>query len=353
MSKAILSKITGITTTLNQVTIPPGHDFRVEGYLNMTNNTGALQLPTGGDSTRPSPAAPGYLRYNTDTPGLETYSLDADGEGNAGWITIPPKQAYTAPVAPEPSGPAGTQNDPFLYPDQLAADPNRGQDGTAWFQVAADGTARELRWVKGTHSGDTTESVWVLVYARNANAATLFTQNAVSAGSSATANYFKLSDAEVRYMTDSNNNPSRKGMAYFPAISSTTTATVNYALISQADANIWRHTSWATDSQGFPLGVFSSNAESLTPAVRASATTNFFGSAYPTTFSGQSDSNSYCGGTQVLSNWDDTNEDLWSARLNSANGCAYVGENTGTYTDPNAFSGNGDTASYLHLVFIS
>ena len=44
MSTLTAYKLNGIPSTLSLIQIPAGHDFRVEGTIDMTND-GALQLP--------------------------------------------------------------------------------------------------------------------------------------------------------------------------------------------------------------------------------------------------------------------------------------------------------------------
>ena len=67
----------GIGATLNQVTIPAVHTFRVNGSLNNSLNTGAFQLPSGGTSSRPNSPQTGYFRYNTDNNIIEIYDGSA------------------------------------------------------------------------------------------------------------------------------------------------------------------------------------------------------------------------------------------------------------------------------------
>ena len=82
MSKLSTAKLKGIPSTLGQVSIPAGHTFEVDGNLDLSTNTGALQLPTGNTANRPGSPSVGYVRYNTDNNKVEIYS------GTNGWVDI-------------------------------------------------------------------------------------------------------------------------------------------------------------------------------------------------------------------------------------------------------------------------
>ena len=88
MSRVTTYKLKGIATTLNQVTIPAGHTFRVNGILNNSKSTSAIQLPSGTTAQRPGSPQTGYLRYNTDNNIVEIYTgtawVDYDFAGEAG-----------------------------------------------------------------------------------------------------------------------------------------------------------------------------------------------------------------------------------------------------------------------------
>ena len=81
MSKLSTAKLKGIPSTLGQVSIPAGHTFEVDGNLDLSTNTGALQLPTGNTANSPGSPAVGYVRYNTDNNKVEIYSGSA-------WVDI-------------------------------------------------------------------------------------------------------------------------------------------------------------------------------------------------------------------------------------------------------------------------
>lgn len=326
MSKIKVDTITNVAET-GFITISGNTSFDLSG------STYGLVLPNGDTAQRPTTASLGALRFNTEESQVEFWNgeewLSLGSAGGAGGL------------------PAGTAADPFLYPNQakdLATD-----SGVAFFATGA-ASSKELRWFKFTHGSET--RVWVVVCARNKNASDLFTTAAVNDGSSSSSNHFKLADTDIEYLTNGGTNTERYGMAYFPAISSDANVNMTVGLFASADANLWRHVDWATSNTGIPTGWSNTNASSTTPSMRASATTNF-SSTLPTTFNGQSDTNAYCGGTQILSNWDDTGEDLWSARFNSAGGCAYCGENSGTFADPNLVGNGADYGSYLHVLMVS
>ena len=79
MSHLTTHTLRGIPTTLDQVTLSPGHEFVNDGVVDLTKNTSAFQLPTGTTGQRPTNPAAGYLRWNTSqdengvTIGVEYY----------------------------------------------------------------------------------------------------------------------------------------------------------------------------------------------------------------------------------------------------------------------------------------
>lgn len=79
MSRVTTAILKGISATLEQVTIPGGHTFRVNGILDLTGNTGAFQLPTGTTAQRPGSPSTGFFRFNTDTNKIELYRNGAWG----------------------------------------------------------------------------------------------------------------------------------------------------------------------------------------------------------------------------------------------------------------------------------
>lgn len=307
------------------------------GFIAVTGNTSfdmsgtsyGLVLPRGTTAQRPSTATSGSLRFNTTTSEVEYWSGTA-------WSSL-----GGTPL------PAGTASDPFLYPNQ--AKELATNEGTAFFKTGAT-TSKNLRWFKYTHGSET--RVWVVVAVRNQNATALFTTSAYNDASSSSSNHFKLSDAEIEYLTNKSTNTERYGMAYFPAISSNTSVVLTRSLFLNADANLWRHVNWNTSNGGIPVGWSTTDASSCSPSMNAAATTDF-STALPTSFPGSSDTNGYCGGSQILSNWDDTGTDLWSARFNSAGGCSYCGENSGTFSDANLVTSGGDYAGYVHVIMVS
>lgn len=322
MSKILVDTITNVAEN-GFITVSGNTSF------DMSATSYGLVLPQGTTAQRPGSATVGSLRFNTTT--LEVEYWDGTNWLGFGGSALP----------------AGTAADPFLYPNQakdLATD-----SGTAYFKTGAS-TVRNLRWIKFTHGSEI--RVWVVVVVRNQNATSLFTTSGVNDSSSDTSNYFKLADSEIEYLTNGASNTERYGMAYFPALTSTTSASITKSLLQNADANLWRHVNWGTSNQGIPVGWSTTDASSLTPSMRAAATTDF-STTLPTSFNGQSDTNGYCGGSQILSNWDDTGTDLWSARFNAAGGCAYCGENSGTFSDPNGVTSGGDYSGWIHVIMVS
>lgn len=75
MSRLEVSKLTGPTSTLGQVSISAGNTLNIEGALDL-NHSGAYTLPSGDTATRPTPSASevGVVRFNTDTASLEIWS---------------------------------------------------------------------------------------------------------------------------------------------------------------------------------------------------------------------------------------------------------------------------------------
>jgi hypothetical protein len=73
MSVVTIRGLKGIPSSLDQVTIPSGHDLRIDGILDI-NYTGAIQLPTGNTAARPATPAVGYMRFNTDSTVVEYYN---------------------------------------------------------------------------------------------------------------------------------------------------------------------------------------------------------------------------------------------------------------------------------------
>jgi hypothetical protein len=306
------------------------------GFITISGNTGldlsastsAIALPRGTTAQRPASAPAGAMRFNTETLFPEIYN-------GTEWVTF------------GSSLPAGTESDPFLYPNQLVE--VTGTSGIAFFKTGSS-TARNLRWFKFTHGS--TVRVWVVVMSRNQNAASLFTANGVNDTQSSSSNYFKLSDAEIEYITNKNNNPDRYALAHFPALTTNTSITMTLSLFQNADANLWRHVDWAGVNTGIPVGWSTTDASSTSPSLRGAATTDF-STTLPSSFPGSSDTNGYCGGSQVLSNWDDTGTDMWSTRFNSAGGCSYAGENSGTFSDPNGVTSGADYSGWLHVIMVS
>lgn len=77
MSSFSTYKLKGISATLDQVTIPSGHTFKINGVLSLNANSGAFQLPAGTTAQRPGSPQTGYFRYNTDNQIVEIYDGSA------------------------------------------------------------------------------------------------------------------------------------------------------------------------------------------------------------------------------------------------------------------------------------
>ena len=68
--------LAGIGSTIGQVSLSAGHVLEVNGTLDLTRNSGALQLPVGTTAQRPTTKEPGYLRSLLDEEILESYQLE-------------------------------------------------------------------------------------------------------------------------------------------------------------------------------------------------------------------------------------------------------------------------------------
>ena len=138
MSRVTTSKLKGITATLDQVTIPAGHTFRVNGVLDLAANTGALQLPTGNTSQRPGSPTTGYFRFNTDTNKIELYRNGAWGSyeetGGGTQRTTPTPDQILVYVMDE-NGDARSPN--FLDLGTVRESDN-SVTATTWANVSAD-----------------------------------------------------------------------------------------------------------------------------------------------------------------------------------------------------------------------
>jgi hypothetical protein len=241
----------------------------------------------------------------------------------------------------------GTVLNPYDYANQaLSANINYG---ISYFRTSAT-TSRRLRWYRFSHGSE--ERIWVLVVCRNKNASDLFTTNAVNATLCDTSNHFKLSDSEIEYMTNRSINPQRYGLAYFPAVSSNTSTVIHRELFTTSQCNVWRTVEHVRDAAGITIGFSTTDASSLSPALRGCGVRDF-SKSLPVDVKGISDSNSYCGGSQILSNWDDSGQEMWSARFNSAGGCSYCGENSGAYQDANGITSGGNYEGWVHCLLIS
>lgn len=81
MAGLTVSELTGITTSINQVSIPAGHELRFEGGL-VLDSTTAHTVATCTNATRPATPPVGSITFNTDAGGFQIYS------SNGGWADI-------------------------------------------------------------------------------------------------------------------------------------------------------------------------------------------------------------------------------------------------------------------------
>jgi len=65
-ARLTVQNLSGIGTTLGQVSISAGHTLQIDGIVDLSKNSGAFQLPVGNTSQRPSNPKAGYLRWNND-----------------------------------------------------------------------------------------------------------------------------------------------------------------------------------------------------------------------------------------------------------------------------------------------
>lgn len=80
MSRLTIGKLSGINTTLDQVTVPSGHTFIASGSI-IYNQTGAHEVPRGTTAQRPASPQTGYFRFNTTTGSFEAYN-------GTDWVTV-------------------------------------------------------------------------------------------------------------------------------------------------------------------------------------------------------------------------------------------------------------------------
>lgn len=165
----------GIGATLNQVTIPAGHTFRVNGSLNNSLNTGAFQLPSGGTSSRPNSPQTGYFRYNTDNNIIEIYDGSAwvdynfagavGGGGGSSQPTIPDEYlAYVFNAQGDARSPnfktLGTLS--VADPSVTAANLSEVQANTSWTVArftSVNNPGVQYRFQRGTNIDVVVESL--------------------------------------------------------------------------------------------------------------------------------------------------------------------------------------------------
>lgn len=123
MSQITTHHITGIASTLEQVTISAGHTLKVSGAIEC-DSTGALQLPTGSTAQRPGSPQAGYFRFNTTESKFEAWD-----DTNSEW-----KEFGSAPLGSDQGNPANSAKEAAA-----AGLPS----GTAWINIGSSAYAFE------------------------------------------------------------------------------------------------------------------------------------------------------------------------------------------------------------------
>lgn len=133
MSQLKVSKLSGISSSLGQVTVPAGHELKVDGKLNL-NRTDGFQLPSGTTAQRPASPPTGAWRFNTTDSVYEIYN-------GTDWVA----NELAASGAGGGSGPLGTS-------EEDAADSAK--------QIFENGvtSGKGYRWIKTPNGG--TKQVW-------------------------------------------------------------------------------------------------------------------------------------------------------------------------------------------------
>lgn len=122
MSKVTLSQLAGISTTLNQTTVPAGHTLAVNGDVHHHSSTGAIKIQSGTTAQRPGSPTPGAFRFNT----TEGYAEYYDGST---WQFIAENQI-----------PLGAQTNPA--PHGMALKALNYPSGLYWIQVSGQSSYR-------------------------------------------------------------------------------------------------------------------------------------------------------------------------------------------------------------------
>lgn len=145
MSQLNISGLSGIPSTLNQVTVPTGHTLRISGALDL-NSTGAYQVPSGTVAQRPTSPDIGAFRFNTDGNSFEVYDgvqwhtlSVGSGGGAVGTYDFPARSGIEVRDAGQPTGyywiqPIGYDTPRYCYVD------NTNYDG-GWVLVMAVGSS--------------------------------------------------------------------------------------------------------------------------------------------------------------------------------------------------------------------
>ena len=153
MSQLNISGLSGIPSTLNQVTVPTGHTLRISGALDL-DFTGAYRLPNGTTAQRPTSPTIGSFRFNTDINAFEIYS------GGGVWSSIS-------------EGSAGTSIGSFQFPAANGMEiRDAGQpSGYYWIKPVGYDAARYCYVDNTNYDGG-----WVLVLTVGSGTATHYTQ---------------------------------------------------------------------------------------------------------------------------------------------------------------------------------
>jgi hypothetical protein len=199
--------------------------------------------------------------------------------------------------------PIGTESNPLLFVSQA----DTLAEGLHWIKVSPT-TAKEVYFVKNTNG-----LAWAVVMHRTGSAIDLHTTNAVGTPQlpPSTINgsiRFKLSDAEMNYMSTVGNNPDVVGVMLIP----------NYQQ-GFRNGNLLRSTSGA---KSYPIG--SSNSGGTVGHMAKYNINNNPATQYPTSWQTSLSSNAYCGDNQPWANFD--NSLSYAFRWNSSGGCMFSNE---------------------------
>lgn len=299
-------KVDEITTVgeIGSVSIPGGVGLSLSGPIDGSSNTGYWAIPVGTTAQRPSGSVPvGAIRYNTteDDLGMEIYVADTDGQGTPGWV-----KAFGVTA-----GPDGTEANPFEYISQA--------DGkTDGFYYVKNSAVTSKRVYFKSHGG----RMWALLAHRMTasgfNAGFSNSGAGTPSDPSSTSDWI-ISANDLNYMTSPTYNPDAWGMVLIP----------NYNA-GYNNGNLLRSKG---GSRAYPT-----NGHNVTDGGDM-AKYDITSGNYPTSWNTSLNNNTYCGGTQVWTNFTGGSSTSWGFRWNTASGCTYFNE---------AFNGvpNGNPSGY-------